>query len=76
MNYFEKILLNYLRDSKIEMEINGFDQAGFERTTRDALKLRLDTIESIVFEDSGIISDAQKVASVKNLFQREFYDKE
>ena len=76
MNYFERMLLNYLRDSKIRMEITGFDMDGFESAVHDALKLRLDAIECIVFEDGGAASDAQKVAAIRNLFQREFYDKE
>lgn len=76
MNYFEKILLNFLRDSKIEMEINGFDMDSFEQVMNQELKCRLESIEYIAFSDDDIISDAEKVQSIKRLFQNEFYDEE
>jgi len=76
MTYFERTLLNFLQNSKIEMEINGFDMEGFEETIRQQLKWRLEMIECIIFEDDDIISDAEKVASVKELFHREFYTEE
>ncbi len=31
MTYFERTLLNFLNESKIEMEIRGFDMDSFER---------------------------------------------
>jgi len=73
MNYFERTLLSFLLDSKIEMEINGFDMEGFEETIQQQLKMRLEMIEYIIFEDDDILSDAEKVASVKELFQHKFY---
>ena len=76
MNYFEKILLNYLRDSKLKMEITGFDMDGFQEAVREESKRRLEMVESIVFEDDDLMSDAEKVTAVKRLFQNEFYDKE
>ena len=32
MRYFDLMLLNYLRDSKIQIEITGFDMDGAEKT--------------------------------------------
>ena len=76
MNYFEKILLAYLRDSKIEMEITGFDMDSFEQILSQELKCRLEMVESIAFEDDELMPDTEKVAAIKRLFQNEFYDKE
>ena len=73
MNYFEMMLLNYLRDSKIEMEINGFDMDSFEQIIHQELKYRLEMVESIVFEDDDLMSDAEKVEAIKRQFQNEFY---
>ena len=74
MNYFEKTLLNFLRDSKIEMEITGFDMDSFEQILSQELKWRLEMIEGIAFEDDGLMSDAEKVESIKRLIRREFYN--
>ena len=68
MNYFEKILLNYLRSSKIKMEITGFDTDGFEKLLHQRLKRQLEDIEHIVFSDD-FTSDAERVQSIKELFQ-------
>ena len=76
MSYIERILLSFLQSSKIEMEINGFDMEGFEKIVNQELKCRLEMIEYIVFSDDDIVSDAKKVESIKQLFQREFYDEE
>lgn len=76
MTYFEKSLLNFLRDSKIKMEITGFDMDGFQEAVHEESKRRLEMVESIVFEDDDLMSDAEKVTTVKRLFQNEFYDKE
>jgi len=76
MNYFEQILLDFLQNSKIEIEINGFDMEGFEEAIRQQLKWRLEMIERIICEDDDVMSDTEKVASVKELFQREFYIEE
>ena len=73
MSYFEKILLNYLRGGKIEMEITGFDMDGFQQAVQRKSKRRLEMIEDIVFTDSDIASDAEKVESIKLLFQKEFF---
>jgi len=76
MNYFERTLLSFLSRSKIKMEITGFDQDGFSKAVQQESKRRLDMIEYIISQDSGIVSDAEKIASIKQLFRREFYDKE
>lgn len=76
MNYFERTLLNFLSSGKLKMDITGFDQDGFSKAVQQESKRRLDMIEYIVFQDSDHVSDAEKIASVKRLFQREFYDKE
>lgn len=68
MNYFEKMLLNYLRSSKIKMEITGFDMDGFEKLLHQELKRQLESIEHIVFSDD-FTSDAERVQSIKELFQ-------
>ncbi|MCI9353015.1 MAG: hypothetical protein HFF58_07175 [Lawsonibacter sp.] len=76
MTYFEKLLLNYLRDSKVKMEITGLDLNGFQDALREESKHRLELIEQIIFEDSEIISDMRKVEAIKKLFQQEFYSKD
>ena len=76
MTYFEKLLLNYLRDSKVKMEITGLDLNGFQDALREESKYRLELIEQIIFEDSEIISDMRKVEAIKKLFQQEFYSKD
>lgn len=68
MNYFEKMLLNYLCSSKIKMEITGFDMDGFEKLLHQQLKRQLESIEYIVFSDD-FTSDTERVQSIKELFQ-------
>lgn len=72
MNYFEKMLLNYLCGSKIKMEITGFDTAGFQKAVQEEGKRRLEMIESIVFEDEDILSNDEKINSIRSLFLRDF----
>ena len=76
MNYFETMLLNYLRGGKVKMEITGFDMDDFQAAVRDESKRRLELIEQIVFEDSEKIPDAQKVEAIKQCFQKDFYMQE
>ncbi len=76
MNYFEKMLLHYLWDGQLEMKISGFDMDGFQRTVQEEQKHRLEMIESLVFEDDDIMSDAEKVTALKRLFQNDFYYEE
>ena len=72
MNYFEKMLLIYLRDSKIEMEITGFDLDGFEQTLSQGFKCRLELIEDTVYIDDDLMTDTEKVERIKGLFQNVF----
>ena len=76
MNYCEKILLTHLWDGQLEMKITGFDMDGFQQAVRQRSKCRLRMIEDIVFTDDDIASDAEKVESIKLLFQREFFDED
>lgn len=76
MNYFEKLLLTHLWSGKLETKITGFDIEGFQKAVEDESKRRLELVESIVYEDEDIISDAEKVKAIKLLFQLEFYDED
>lgn len=67
MRYFDKMLLNYLLNSKLKMEITGFDMDRFEKTLYHQLKRRLEAIEHIIFADE-FISDAERVESIRELF--------
>lgn len=73
MNYFEKLLLIHLWDGELETKITGFDMEGFQKALKDEGKRRLEIVEQIVFEDSDLRSDAQKVAALKLCFQKDFY---
>ena len=73
MNYFETMLLNYLRGGKIKMEITGFDMEDFQAAVRDESKRRLEVIEQIIFENSEYTSDTQKLEAIKLCFQKDFY---
>ena len=68
MRYFDKMLLAFLLNSKIKMEITGFDMDGFEILLHQQLKRQLESIEYIVFSDD-FTSDAERVQSIKELFQ-------
>ena len=72
MNLFERTLLNYLRGSKIKVEVTGFDLDGFDKAMHRELSYRLGIIEGIIFEDGEDSSDAEKVAAIKRLFEQEF----
>lgn len=76
MDYFEKILLNQLRTGQLELKITGFDMDGFQEAVQEQGKRRLEMIEGIAFEDDDVMSDAEKIKSIKSLFQNEFYSKE
>ena len=73
MNYFDKLLLIYLQTGKLETKITGLDMEGFQKALDDEGKRRLELVEQIVFEDSDLRSDAQKVAALKLCFQKDFY---
>ena len=68
MRYFDKLLLAFLLNSKIKMEVTGFDTDGFEKLLHQRLKRQLEDIEHIVFSDD-FTSDAERVQSIKELFQ-------
>ena len=76
MNYFEKMLLNYLRNGQLEMKITGFDMESFQEAVKTKSKHRLEMIKSIVFADDDYASDAEKVESIKLLFQHVFLDED
>ena len=73
MNYFETMLLNYLRGGKVKMEITGFDMDDFQAAVRDESKRRLELIGQIVFEDNDMRSDTQKIKAIKLYSQKDFY---
>ena len=70
MKMLERILLRYLVNSKVKMEITGFDMKEFSKAMHLELKELLETIESIILEDAP---DSNKVTSIKILFERENY---
>lgn len=76
MNYFERTLLNFLRKSYIKVEITGFDTDAFSKALHRELRRRLDAIEYIAFDDSGLMSDAEKIATIKAYFEEDFDSKE
>lgn len=71
MGCFEKMLLTYLRDGKLEMKITGFDMEGFQKAANEERKRRLEMIEYIAFEDTK--PDSQKIEAIKMCFQKDFY---
>ena len=76
MTYFEKLLLHYLWDGELELKITGFDMEGFQEAVKTKSKHRLEMIKSIVFVDDDYASDAEKVESIKLLFQHVFLDED
>ena len=72
MNYFEKMLLNYLRGSKIKMEITGFDMDGFQGAVQEESKRRLEMVESVIFLDGDLMSNAEKVSTIQRYFKEGF----
>ena len=69
MNYFEKLLLNYLWDGQLEMKITGFDMEGFKQAVQQEIKDRLEAVEDIAFLDDDLMTNAEKVVAIKKLFQ-------
>lgn len=72
MNYFEKMLLNYLRSSKIKMEITGFDMDGFQGAVQEESKRRLEMVESVIFLDGDLMTNAEKVSTIQRYFKEGF----
>lgn len=69
MDILRKNFAEFLRGSRIKLEITGFDMDGFEKLLRQRLKYQLETIEHIVFADDDSTSDSEKVQAIKELFQ-------
>lgn len=70
MVLLERILLRFMLNKKVKMEVIGFDTDAFSKAMHRELMERLETIESIILEDG---SDTSKVRAIKLLFEREFY---
>ncbi len=70
MKMLERILLRFLINNKIKMEITGFDMEAFSKAMHRELLEQLETIECIIREDEP---DSDKITSIKLLFDREFY---
>lgn len=66
----ERILLRFLINNKIKMEITGFDMNGFSKAMHREMKELLETIEAIIEEDAP---DSDKVTSIKVLLEREYH---
>ena len=58
--------------SKIKLEITDFDMDGFSKAMHWDMKHKLDAVEAIVFDDSGTMSDAEKIAELKLCFEENF----
>lgn len=58
-----------LNSSQIKIDITGFDMDAFSQAVHHDLKDRLDSIESIVFQDEDIMPDDEKIESIKELFR-------
>ena len=66
MKMLERILLRYLINNWIKMEITDFDMDGFSKAMHREMGELLETIEAIILEDAP---DPDKVISIKELFQ-------
>jgi len=76
MDYFERTLLNFLSRSKIKMEIADFDMEGLSKAMHREMKQRLDMIAYIVYDDESKMSPAEKISTLKQYFDQDFYNKE
>lgn len=76
MRYLDKMLLIYLSQSKLKMEITGMDMKGFEKVLYHKEKCCLEMIESIVFIDDDLMTDTEKIESIKRMYQNDFGDEE
>lgn len=72
MTLFERTLLRFLFEGKIKMELTGFDMDGFDKAMHREVRYRLGTIQSIIYDDLEDLSDTEKVAAIKRLFDEEF----
>ena len=76
MDILRLTLAEFLRKSYIKVEITGFDTDAFSKALHRELRRRLDAIEYIAFDDSGLMSDAEKIATIKAYFEEDFDSKE
>ena len=72
MRYFDKILLAFLLNSKIKMEVTGFDMDGFKGAVEEEGKRRLEMIESIIYLEDDLMADSEKVSTIKQYFKEDF----
>nr|WP_326127689.1 hypothetical protein [uncultured Oscillibacter sp.] len=70
MDILRKNFAEFLRGSRIKLEITGFDMDGFEKAMHRDLSSCLNDIGGIVYEDEELLSDAQKVEAVKRRLER------
>ena len=71
MTLFERTLLRFLSQGKIKMELTGFDMDGFDKAMHREVRYRLGIIQGIIYDDLETLSDAEKVAVIKRLFDEE-----
>lgn len=71
MDILQKNLSQYLRKSKINLEITGFDMEAFEKAMHRDLSSQLNKIALIAYEDRDLMSDAQKIEAIKLCFTQE-----
>ena len=65
MTAIEGILFQYLRSSRIKVEISGFDMESFSEAMHRELSRRLDDIQCIAFEDEDLMTNSEKIAAIK-----------
>ena len=58
MTAIEGILFQYLRSSRIKVEISGFDMESFSEAMHRELSRRLDDIQCIAFEDEDLMTNS------------------
>ncbi len=69
MTAIEGILFQYLRSSRIKVEISGFDMESFSEAMHRELNRRLDDIQCIAFEDEDLMTNSEKIAAIKRRFE-------
>ena len=72
MTAIEGILFQYLRSSRIKVEISGFDMESFSEAMHRELSRRLDDIQCIAFEDEDLMTNSEKIAAIKRRFERDW----
>ena len=69
MTAIEGILFQYLRSSRIKVEISGFDMESFSEAMHRELSRRLDDIQCLAFEDEELMTNSEKIAAIKRRFE-------